>query len=98
MYMQNLSGGMPGGMSTDSEKDRRRSAIQRETIMKDADYRRSVNEKIQIEAEINRLKNDEAHIKLSLQERQARLLKLEQEISRLDGEMRDLKKKLNLLQ
>jgi septal ring factor EnvC (AmiA/AmiB activator) len=97
MYMQNLSGGLPGSVSTDTEKARHRSAIQREIMMRELDYKRSVNEKIQVEAELKRLKNEEAHIRLSLQEKQTRLLKLEQDIARSDGELRDLKKKLNTL-
>lgn len=97
MYMQNLSGGKPGSVSADTDKARHRSVIQREIIMKDADYRRSVNEKIQIETEVKRLKNEEAHIRVSLLEKQARLLRLEQDIARSDGELHDLRKKLNLL-
>lgn len=95
--MQNMSGGTSGGASTDAEKSRHRSVIQREIMMKDADYRRSVNEKMQIETELRGLKNEEAHIRVSLLEKQARLIKLEQDIRRSDGELSELKKKLNLL-
>ena len=97
MHMQNLSGASQGSISTDTEKARHRSAIQREIMMKDVDYKRSVNEKMQIESELKKLKNDEAHIKISMQEKQARLIKMEQDISRSDGELRDLKRKLNTL-
>ena len=97
MYTQNLSGGKPGGVSADADKDRHRSVIQREIVMKEVDNRRSVTEKIQIETDLKRLKNEEAHIRVSLTEKQARLLKLEQDIARSDAELHDLRKKLNLL-
>ena len=97
MYMQNLSGGTPGGASADTEKAKHQSVIQREIMMKEVDYKRSVNEKIQIDSDIKRLKNEEAHIRVSIQEMQPRLLKLEQDIARADEELRNLKRKLNTL-
>jgi len=65
--------------------------------MKDSDYRRSISEKIQIESELKRLRNDEARVRMSLQERQTRLTKLEQDIAHSDEDLRELRKKLNLL-
>lgn len=97
MYAQNLSGGMSSSVSADTEKTRRKNAIQREIIMKDSDYRRSISEKIQIESELKRLRNDEARVRMSLQERQTRLTKLEQDIAHSDEDLRELRKKLNLL-
>lgn len=95
--MQNMSSGASGGASADAEKSRHRNVIQREIMMKDADHRRSVNEKMQIETELRGLKNEEAHIRVSLSEKQGRLIKLEQDIKRLDGELGELKKKSNSL-
>lgn len=97
MYMQDFQSSTPVQGATDQDKSRRRSVIQREVVMQEADYRRSINEKIKLEAEVRQLKNDEAHIRISLQEKQAQLTRLEQEVARSDSELRELKKKLNTL-
>jgi len=99
MNNQNFQSDDASGGTADQDKDRarHRSAIQREMIMQEADLRRSVNEKAKLEVEIRQLKNDEAHIKISLQEREARLNRLAQDISRAEAEMKELKKKLNVL-
>jgi chromosome segregation ATPase len=99
MYDSNLAGGTSDSNSGvfGQDKTRQRSAIQREIIMQEADYRRSINEKIRLETEIRQLKNDEAHIRVSLQEKQEHLSHLEQDIARSDREIRELKKKLNTL-
>jgi septal ring factor EnvC (AmiA/AmiB activator) len=95
--MQDFQSATPVQGATDQDKSRRRSVIQREIVMQEADYRRSINEKIKLEAEVRQLKNDEAHIRVSLQEKQAQLTHLEQEVARADSELRELKKKLNTL-
>ena len=95
--MQDFQSVAPVQSAPDQDKSRRRSVVQREIVMQEADYRRSINEKIKLEAEVRQLKNDEAHIRISLQEKQTHLTRLEQEIARGDSELHDLKKKLNTL-
>ena len=97
MYMQDFQSATSGQGIPDQDKSSKRSVVQREIVMQEADYRRSINEKIKLEAEVRQLKNDEAHIRISLQEKQTHLTRLEQEITRTDSELRDLKKKLNTL-
>ncbi|MFA6382973.1 MAG: hypothetical protein WCX17_00945 [Parcubacteria group bacterium] len=85
------------GKATAQDKARRKSEIQRETIMIESDYRKLANEKASLDMEIRQLKKDEAHIKINLQEKQARLGKVEFELLQLDTNLKSLKKKLNLL-
>lgn len=99
--MQNLShnsvqgGGQDGG--DDQDKSRQKNTLQRDIIMTEADFKKYHNEKVQLEAEIRALKKDEAHIKINLQEKQARLGKVDYELTQAETVLKGLKKKMNLL-
>ena len=99
MYTQNSShpGNATAGSAAgaDPDKTRQKNNLQREIMMKEMDYKKIFSEKIKLDAEVRKLKNDEAHIKVGLQERQTRLMKLEQDIARSDAELHELRKKFN---
>jgi chromosome segregation ATPase len=99
--MQNFSNDDDGqddsGKIDAQEKSRRKNNIQREMIMLESDFRKLSDEKAALDMEIRQFKKDEAHIKINLQEKQARLGKVEFELLQLDTNLKSLKKKLNLL-
>jgi len=87
--------GQNNGSAQDNQ--RKKTDIQREIIMSEADLRKVANEKIAIEAETRKLKKESDNIRISLQEKQLRLRKVEQDISMQEMEIAHLKKQLNLL-
>jgi len=74
-----------------------KSAVQREIIMQEADNRRMVNEKVKIDFEVKKLKQDETELRINLRDRQLRLSRLEQEIKTSEDNLSRLRRKLNLL-
>jgi chromosome segregation ATPase len=94
--MQNFSSD-DAGQADAQDKSRQKTNIQREMIMVESDYRKLANEKANLDMEVRQLKKDESHIKMSLQEKQTRLGKVEYELLQLDTTLKSLKKKLNLL-
>jgi hypothetical protein len=86
----------PQNMS-DQDKARQKNTIQRDMIMMESDLRKFTNEKNALDMDIRQLKKDEAHIKINLREKTARLGKVEFELMQLDTTLKGLKKKLNLI-
>ena len=101
--MQNFvhnSGGQQGDDQDKNDKQdkaRRRNDIQREIIMTESDLKKVAGEKTALDAEIRALKKDEDHIRMNLQDRKAKLIKVEYELTQIDAKVKDLKKKLNLV-
>ena len=79
------------------DKTRQKNEIQREIVMQEADYKKRLNEKVQIESEMRDLKRKEDQLRASIQEKQIRLARLEQEILVSDMALKNLRKKLNLV-
>ncbi len=79
------------------DKTRQKNEIQRQIVMQEADYKKRLNEKIQIESEMRDLKRKEDQIRAGIQEKQSRLSRLEQEILVSDTALKNLRKKLNLV-
>ncbi|HAI74249.1 MAG TPA: hypothetical protein DCS28_02555 [Candidatus Moranbacteria bacterium] len=81
----------------DGEKDRQKRRIQMELLILDSDARKFSNEKISLDAEMRKLKQDEERIRISLDEKKRRYETVTREILSKDEETRRLKKKLNSL-
>ena len=81
----------------DADVKRKRNDLQREMIMLEADQRKKLEEKTRLEAEIRAVKKEISREKVAMQERQTELKKIDQEIFQIDGEIKGLKKKINLL-
>jgi chromosome segregation ATPase len=81
----------------DAEKARQKNVLQREVMMQEIDFKRKTTEKMKLEGEVRALKNQEAHVRVSLQEKQSSLSRLDQDISKMDMELRDMRKKLSAL-
>ncbi len=85
--------------NTQDEQDRHRKIndLQREIIMSEADLKKVESEKIIIKAEERRLKKDIDHLRINMQEEQAKLQAVEQKIIMKQTEINHLKKQLNLI-
>ncbi len=79
------------------DKVRQKNEIQRQIIMQEADYKKRLNEKVQIESEMRDLKRKDDQIQASILEKRTRLARLEQEIIVSDTELKNLRKKLSLV-
>lgn len=96
--MQNFSHN--GGAQNDDEsrdKSRKQNEIQRDIIMAEADLRKISQEKIALDAEIRALKKEDDRIKVTMQEKRARLSKVDYEITQAEAVVKALQKKLNLI-
>ncbi|HCP08736.1 MAG TPA: hypothetical protein DIT25_03000 [Candidatus Moranbacteria bacterium] len=98
--MQNFShnsNSQADDQAADQDKSRQKNTIQRDMIMLESDLRKLTSEKIALDSEIRSLKKDDAHIKISLKEKQTRLGKVDYELIQMDANMKNLKKKLNAI-
>ncbi len=85
------------GDQGEADTKRKRSEFQREMIMLEDERRHKEIEKTRTETEIRVFKKDLARAKAEIQEKQTMLQKIDQEIFGIDGEIKSLKKKMNLL-
>ena len=83
--------------ASSQDKSRKRSDLQREIVMQEADFKKKMNEKILIESEIRSYKKQGAQIKVEIQVRQEKLKKIDQDVMMMDNDLKSLKKKLNLI-
>jgi chromosome segregation ATPase len=103
MQMQNLShnsGSQSSSGSQDDDKQdkaRKMNDLQREITMVESDFRKVNGEKNNLEMEIRALKKDEDHIRMELQNKRTQLGKVEFQLLQLDTNIKNLKKKINLL-
>lgn len=74
-----------------------KNRIQSELIILESDYRKNEREKGELAMEIRRLKKEKTQIEIYLEEKEKGIKKLESEQAMVEGEMKNLKKKLNLL-
>jgi septal ring factor EnvC (AmiA/AmiB activator) len=79
------------------DKLRQRNDLQREMIMKEGDYKKILNQKIKLEAEIRGQEKDEERIKVAVQAKKKQIEKIDQEIRMVEAELKNLKKKMNLI-
>lgn len=74
-----------------------KNRIQSELIILESDYKKNEREKGELVMEIRRLKKEKTQIEIYLEEKEQGIKKLESEQAMVEGEMKNLKKKLNLL-
>lgn len=96
--MQNFSHNGDAHNDDDSrDKSRKQNDIQRDIIMAEADLRKISQEKIALDAEIRALKKEDDRIRVTMQEKRARLSKVDYEITQAEAVVKALQKKLNLI-
>jgi len=83
--------------SQQQDVGRQRNELQRDMIMADSDLRKAEAKKIELEAEIRKLKKDQSQIAVDIQGKQEEAKKLEFEVMQLEVKIRDIRKKINLL-
>lgn len=79
------------------DKKKKRNQFQMEMIMLESDNRKKIAEKGSLEAEIRKLRYDEERLRINLEEKKKRLDIVTREIADLDGEVKKIKKQINLL-
>jgi chromosome segregation ATPase len=76
---------------------RKRAELQRDLIMVESDLKKENTKKVNLESELRGLKKQEAQIGVEMQQKQTEIKKTEFEIMQLEVKMRDVRKKMNLL-
>ncbi|MEK7598460.1 MAG: hypothetical protein AAB487_01870 [Patescibacteria group bacterium] len=106
MYSKNFSGNQKSNagdqtnqtnQTNQADKASQKNVLQREIIMQEADYRKSVNEKVKLEFEIRKIKEEEAQLRISLQGKELGLAKMQQDMKIAEEAIHKTKKKLNLI-
>ena len=81
----------------DVEKKRQRSELQRSIIILESDYRKKITERVQIDADMRKLRKEEEMARVNQRVKQEELKKLDQDVMVMENEIKGLKKKLNLI-
>ena len=112
MYIKNFSGNQKNSTGNQANqtnqadqsnkadqanKASQKNALQREIIMQEADYGKSVNEKVKLEFEIRKIKEEEAQLRISLHGKELMMAKLQQDMKIAEEAIHKTKKKLNLI-
>jgi hypothetical protein len=79
------------------DKSRGRHTIQMQMAILDSDTRKMISEKNVLEAEIKKIKMDEDRLRIELEEKRKKYDNLVYKIAQSDVELKNMKKKLNLL-
>ncbi len=79
------------------DKTRQKNDLQREMIMKEGDYKKIMGNKTRLEAEIRGLEKEGDRIKVAVQDKKKQIEKIDQEARMVEVELKNLKKKMNLL-
>lgn len=74
--------------------DNRKKRIQMDITILESDLRKRLTEKVQLEAEIRKLKQDGERLKVMLDEKRTRFEKVQREIFAKEEECKALKKKI----
>jgi chromosome segregation ATPase len=83
--------------TSDQDKTRQRNDLQREMIMKSADLKKILSGKVKLDAEIRSLKKERERATLEIQGKEKQIEKIDQEARMVEIEIKNLKKKMNLL-
>lgn len=79
------------------DKKRKRNSLQMEIIMLESEISKLAAEKNSLDAEIRKMKMDEERFRLSADEKKKRFDFVDQSISEKEAEVKNVRKKLNLL-
>jgi peptidoglycan hydrolase CwlO-like protein len=83
--------------TSDQDKTRQRNDLQCEMIMKSADLKKILSGKVKLDAEIRSLKKERERATLEIQGKEKQIEKIDQEARMVEIEIKNLKKKMNLL-
>ena len=86
--LQNLS---------EEDKKRKKRSVEMEVIILESDLKKLQNQKVQLEAEIRKIKYDEERLRVALEEKNKFFEKTTFDITQNEEEIIRLKKQLNLI-
>ena len=82
---------------SDNEKKRKRNSLQMEIIMLESESKKFVAEKNSLDAELRKLRIEGERLRIAMDEKKKRFDWVSQEILGRETEIRNIRKKINLL-
>lgn len=79
------------------DKTKQRNDLQRDMIMKGADYKKIETKKLVLLAEIRRMESEEKRMDLEIGKKKGEIEKIDQEARMVEIELKNIKKKMNLI-